>query len=650
MVDKYASSNKGLKWSFTLRDGLKFHDGAAVTAEDAVESLKRWSKKDPLGRLLAAHMAKIAPSDRKTFTLELSQPFGLVLDALGKPSSNVPFIMPPRAAAASADEPIKETIGSGPFKFVRDEWQPGNQVVYVKNPDYVPRQEKPSGSTGGKVVNVDRVVWRYIPDHATANAALDAGEVDWWENPPLDFVPKIEANAALRTFVTDPRGTQGWIRPNHKHPPFNNKKARQALLYIVDQPKYLKAAIGVEKYYKPCPALFTCGGPFESAAGAPGKPDLDRARQLVKESGYDGRPVVVLDPSDIALTRPREAEAARRGDPEGRLRRGDVRAVRPVGAAHRPPQGDERGAPVPGTAVLERVDRLIVFPEILRRLVATIPVMGVVAIAVFALLHVTPGDPAVIIAGDYATSEDIAKIRAKLGLDPPFLTQVGIWLSRIVRGDLGTSICSGLPVATLIGQRAEATIALTLFAMVISVSLAVPLGVLAAWKKGSLVDRAVMVFAVSGFSMPTFWLGFVLVYVFAVSFHWLPVQGFQSLERGAWPFLRHLILPAVTLSLVYMALIARMTRASMLGVLNEDYIRTAFAKGLAPRWVLVRHALKNASLPIVTIIGIGFALLIGGAVVTESVFALPGLGRLTVDAIIRRDYPVIQGVILVVSG
>src|SRR5437867_3498831 len=239
--------------------------------------------------------------------------------------------------------------------------------------------------------------------------------------------------------------------------------------------------------------------------------------------------------------------------------------------------------------------------------------MGVVAIAVFALLHVTPGDPAVIIAGDYATAEDVAKIRAKLGLDQPFLTQVGIWLGRIVRGDLGTSIYSGLPVATLIGQRAEATIALTLFSMVISVSVSVPLGVLAAWKKGSLVDRAVMVFAVSGFSMPTFWLGFVLVYIFAVSFHWLPVQGFSPIERGFWPFLRHLILPAITLSLVFMALIARMTRASMLGVLSEDYIRTAFAKGLAPRRVLVRHALKNAALPIVTIIGLGFALLIGGA-------------------------------------
>jgi peptide/nickel transport system permease protein len=288
--------------------------------------------------------------------------------------------------------------------------------------------------------------------------------------------------------------------------------------------------------------------------------------------------------------------------------------------------------------------------EIVHRLVATVPVMGVVAIAVFALLHVTPGDPAVIIAGDYASADDVAKIRAKLGLDQPFLTQVGLWLGRVVRGDLGTSIYSGLPVATLMQQRAEATIALTLFAMVISIAIGVPIGVLAAWRRGAWVDRVVMMFAVSGFSMPTFWLGFVLVYVFALSLHWLPVQGYQPIALGLWPFLRHLILPALTLSLVYMALIARMTRASMLGVLSEDYIRTAFAKGLAPRHVLVRHALKNASLPVVTIIGIGFALLIGGAVVTESVFALPGLGRLTVDAIVRRDYPVIQGVILVVSG
>src|SRR6267142_90954 len=271
--------------------------------------------------------------------------------------------------------------------------------------------------------------------------------------------------------------------------------------------------------------------------------------------------------------------------------------------------------------------------EILRRLVATIPVMVVVALAVFALLHVTPGDPAVIIAGDYATSDDIARIRTRLGLDQPFHVQVGIWLGRIVRGDLGTSIFSGLPVATLIG-----------------VGVGVPIGVVAAWRRGSWIDRAVMLVAVSGFSMPTFWLGFILVYVFAITAGWLPVQGYQPMATGLWPFLSHLLLPAVTLSVAYMALIARMTRASMLGVLAEDYIRTAFAKGLAPRGVLIRHALKNASLPVVTIIGIGFALLIGGAVVTESVFALPGLGRLTVDAIIRRDYPVIQGVILVVSG
>jgi peptide/nickel transport system permease protein len=288
--------------------------------------------------------------------------------------------------------------------------------------------------------------------------------------------------------------------------------------------------------------------------------------------------------------------------------------------------------------------------EIVRRLVATIPVMGVVAIAVFALLHVTPGDPAVIIAGDYATADDVARIRARLGLDRPFLTQVGIWLRRVATGDLGVSIYSGLPVLTLIRQRTEATVGLTVLAMLISVGVGVPLGVLAAWKRGSWIDRLVMLVAVSGFSMPVFWLGFLLVYVFAVSLHWLPVQGYASLAQGLGPFLAHLALPAVTVSVIYMALIARMTRASMLGVLSEDYIRTAFAKGLPPRRVLLRHALRNASLPVVTIIGIGFALLIGGAVVTESVFALPGLGRLTVDAIIRRDYPVIQGVILVASA
>jgi len=291
-----------------------------------------------------------------------------------------------------------------------------------------------------------------------------------------------------------------------------------------------------------------------------------------------------------------------------------------------------------------------VLPLIARRILATIPVMGVVALTVFGLLHLTPGDPAVIIAGDYATTQDIERIRARLGLDRPLLTQAGIWLASVARGDLGVSIYSGLPVTRLIGQRVGPTAALTALAMLISVTLAVPLGVLAAWRQGSWLDRAIMIFSVSGFSMPVFWLGFLLVWVFAIQAGVLPVQGYQPLEAGPWQFLRHLVLPAVTLSLVYMALIARMTRASVLGVLREDYIRTAFAKGLAPRRVLLAHALKAASLPVVTIIGVGFALLIGGAVVTESVFAIPGLGRLTVDAIVRRDYPVVQGVVLVVSG
>ncbi|HEY8368188.1 MAG TPA: ABC transporter permease [Thermodesulfobacteriota bacterium] len=287
---------------------------------------------------------------------------------------------------------------------------------------------------------------------------------------------------------------------------------------------------------------------------------------------------------------------------------------------------------------------------LLKRTLATIPVMGMVALFVFVLLRVAPGDPAAIIAGDYATAEDIARIRTALGLDQPMHVQVAIWFGRLLRGDLGTSIFSGLPVTTLIAQRLEPTVSLTVLTMLVSVLLAVPLGILAAWRQGSWIDRSIMVFAVSGFSMPVFWLGFLLVWAFAIQLSWLPVQGFVPMSQGVWASLRHLILPAVTLSLVFMALIARMTRASMLGVLQEDYIRTAHAKGAPPGTVLARHALKNASAPIVTIIGLGFALLIGGVVVTESVFAIPGIGRLTVDAILRRDYPVIQGVILIVSG
>ena len=287
---------------------------------------------------------------------------------------------------------------------------------------------------------------------------------------------------------------------------------------------------------------------------------------------------------------------------------------------------------------------------LLRRLLATIPVMLVVALFVFALLHLSPGDPAAVIAGDYASPEDIERIRHKLGLDAPLHQQLGIWLWQVVRGDLGTSIFSNLPVSKLIGQRLEPTLALTACTMIFAVLLAVPMGVVAAWKAGTWVDRSVMVFAVLGFSLPVFWLGFLFIFGFALKLQILPVQGYVSIREGLWPCLRHLVLPSLTLGMVYMALIARMTRASMLEVLREDYIRTAHAKGLRPHVVLLRHALKNASLPIVTVIGVGVALLIGGVVVTESVFAIPGLGRLTVDAILHRDYPVIQGIILIFSG
>lgn len=287
---------------------------------------------------------------------------------------------------------------------------------------------------------------------------------------------------------------------------------------------------------------------------------------------------------------------------------------------------------------------------ILRRLAATIPVMGVVALFVFSLLYLSPGDPAAVIAGDIATEEDIARIRAKLGLDQPYLIRFGTWIAALAQGDLGTSIFTGLPVTTLIGQRLEPTLALTLCTLIVAVALAVPLGVVAAARAGGWIDRAVMAISVIGFSVPVFVLAYGLVLLFSIQLDWLPVQGYTSIKEGFLPFLKHMILPSVALGLTYMALIARITRAAMLDVLAQDYVRTANAKGLAPGVVLTRHALKNAAVPIVTIIGIGIALLIGGVVVTETVFAIPGLGRLTVDAILRRDYPIIQGITLLFSG
>ena len=287
---------------------------------------------------------------------------------------------------------------------------------------------------------------------------------------------------------------------------------------------------------------------------------------------------------------------------------------------------------------------------IVRRLFSTIVVMAVVAFVVFSLLYLTPGDPAAVIAGDIATDEDIRLIHARLGLDEPFLVQFGRWLWALLHGDLGTSIFTNLPVTRLIGQRVEPTVALTLCTLVVAIAIAVPLGVIAAAKAGTWLDGAVMAFSVLGFSVPVFVVAYGLILTFSVELDWLPVQGYRNLRDGVWEWLRHLILPSIALGTVYVALIARMTRASMLDVLAQDYIRTASAKGLAPDQVLIGHALKNAAIPVMTIIGMGIALLISGAIVTETVFALPGIGRLTVDAILRRDYPIIQGVILIFSA
>jgi peptide/nickel transport system permease protein len=284
-----------------------------------------------------------------------------------------------------------------------------------------------------------------------------------------------------------------------------------------------------------------------------------------------------------------------------------------------------------------------------RRILATVPVMLFVALFVFSLLYLAPGDPAAIIAGDQATPADVERIRASLGLDRPFLVRFGEWLWQIMHGDLGTSIFTNLPVSHMIAQRIEPTTSLMVLTILFSIVVAIPLGVVAAWKHGTWIDRCVMVLAVFGFSTPVFVLGYLLAYLFALRLDWLPVQGFTSISQGFVPFLRSLALPTIALGLIYIALLARITRATMLEVLSQDYVRTAKAKGVGQRAVLFVHALKNAAVPIVTIVGIGVALLIGGAVITESVFAIPGLGRLTVDAILRRDYPVIQGVVLLFS-
>ncbi|AZO79252.1 MULTISPECIES: ABC transporter permease [unclassified Bosea (in: a-proteobacteria)] len=287
---------------------------------------------------------------------------------------------------------------------------------------------------------------------------------------------------------------------------------------------------------------------------------------------------------------------------------------------------------------------------ILKRLLATIPVMATVAVIVFMLLHLTPGDPAALIGGDLATPEDLRRIREQLGLERPIAEQFLGWLWQVLQGDLGTSLFNQMPVAQLIAQRIEPTLIIGLTIMTFAVIVAIPLGVIAAWKAGSWIDQLIMTLAVIAFSMPIFLIGYLLIFKFSVELKWFPVRGYQPMSSGPAKFFSHLVLPSLTVSFIYIALLTRMTRATVLDVLNQDYMRTARAKGMATPRILAVHALKNAAVPIVTMVGIGLSSLLGGIVVTETVFAIPGIGRLMIDAIIRRDFPILQGVILVLSA
>jgi peptide/nickel transport system permease protein len=290
---------------------------------------------------------------------------------------------------------------------------------------------------------------------------------------------------------------------------------------------------------------------------------------------------------------------------------------------------------------------------LLRRILAVLPVLFVVSLVVFLILRLAPGDPAAVIAGNSATNEDIAKIQIQLGLDRSIPVQYGIWMVNVFQGDLGFSYYLNKPVTELIAQRVEPTLSLAFGTVILAILIAVPLGTLAAWRMGGWLDRLLSGFSVAGFSVPVFVIGYLLIYLFAIRLEWLPVQGYKSLSgpsaAGPWAWMRQLILPWMTLAMIYVALIARVTRASVSEALTEDYIRTARAKGISESAVLLRHALANAAVPIVTVVGIGIALLIGGVVVTETVYAIPGLGSLTVDAVLNRDFPVIQGLVLLFS-
>ena len=303
MVDTWTVSDDKLTWTFVLRDGLKWHDGGPVTAEDCVASLKRWGKRDGMGQQLMEVVSSLTAKDDKTIVMRLSEPYGLVLESIGKISSNVPFMMPKRLAETDPFEQIPESIGSGPFKFSTDEWVPGSKVVYIKNEDYVPRSEPPSGAAGGKVAKVDRVEWIYIPDPTTAMNALINGEVDYFEQPSPDLAPVLAQASGVIVEVNDPLGNQGMLRMNHLHPPFDKKEIRQAVLKSIDQEIYMQAAIGVPEFFKVCHTYYACGGPLDTDAGTEliSSPSLEEAAKMLKAAGYDGTPVVIMQPTDIPV-------------------------------------------------------------------------------------------------------------------------------------------------------------------------------------------------------------------------------------------------------------------------------------------------------------------------------------------------------------
>ena len=302
MAESATVSEDGKTYTIKLRPGLKWHDGSPVTPDDCIASIQRWGKRDGMGQQMMAVVESMEAVDDLTFTINLKETWGLVLAALGKMSSNVPFMMPKRLAETDAFEQVPDSIGSGPYVFVKDEWVPGAKVVYVKNQAYVPRDEAPSAAAGGKHVYVDRFEWHYIPDHQSAMNAIVNGEVDYWEAVPADLAPVLEAAEDVNVVVADPFGSQGWMRINHLHPPFDNQTARQAIQLVVNQETYLQAIVGTPDLYKTCPAMFMCDTPYATDVGSERvmMQDFDKAKAMLKEAGYNGETIVLMHPTDIA--------------------------------------------------------------------------------------------------------------------------------------------------------------------------------------------------------------------------------------------------------------------------------------------------------------------------------------------------------------